>query len=343
MPFVYHRLGASDVPEHLVQPPHDGLRVVAEATQPHIARSIQQALISLKNEVTPRFMYRAMTSGQGVGYALTGTIDKFKDDLRAAKIFLANVHLQAGAVMEHRLGLNVRKDTLNFDLGALPQPTQDALDDYDFGLVREVSDDVLRSISNVITRGVQAGWSPDKMARELKTAIGLTSDQYDAVSNYRSLLENGSPDALDRQLRDANYDPEVQSAVSGLTKLTPDQIERFTNRYADRYLAYRANTIARYESLRASNQGGYDSVQSAIDAGVISPEDVTTNWMIANDEITCPRCRSVIDIQPDGVPFGTAFTWAAGKRTGQIMLAPLHVDCRCTNTYNVVRSALGAA
>jgi hypothetical protein len=343
MPFVYHRLGASDVPGHLVQPPHDGLRVLAEATQPHIARTIQEAMIRLKNEITPRFMYRAMTSGQGVGFALTGAIDQFKDDLRAAKIFLANVHLQAGAIMEHRLGFRIRKDAINFDLGALPQPTQDALDNYDFGLVREVSDDVRRSISNVITQGVQSGWSPDKMARELKTAIGLTSDQYDAVSNYRSMLENGRPDALDRQLRDATFDPEVQSAVDGLTKLTPDQIERFSNRYADRYLAYRANTIARYESLRASNQGGSDSVQSAIDAGVISPEDVTTNWMIANDEITCPRCRSVVDIQPDGVPFGTAFTWAAGKRTGQVMLAPLHPDCRCTNTYNVVRSALEAA
>ena len=343
MPFVYHRLGASDVPGHLVQPPHDGLRVLAEATQPHIARTIHEALIKLRNEITPRFMYRAMTSGHGVGYALGDAISKFTDDLRAAKIFLANIHLQAGVVMEHRLGLTIRKDTLNFDLGALPQPTQDALDDYDFSLVSDVSDDVRQSISDVINRGIQNGWSPDKMARELRSAIGLTSDQYNAVSNYRSLLENGSADALDRQLRDATYDPEVQSAASGLTKLTPDQIERFTNRYADRYLAYRANTIARYESLRASNQGGSDSVQSAIDAGVISPEDVTTDWMIANDEITCPRCRSVIDIQPDGVPFGTAFTWAAGKRTGQIMLAPLHVDCRCTNTYNVVRSALGAA
>jgi hypothetical protein len=343
MPFVYHRLGASDVPEHLVQPPHDGLRVLAEATQPHIARTIQEALITLRNEITPRFMYRAMTSGHGVGYALGEAVDKFKDDLSAAKIFLANIHLQAGAVMEHRLGLNVRKDTINFDLGALPQPTQDALQDYDYGLVTDVSDDVRQSISNVITRGIQSGWSPDKMARELRSAIGLTSDQYNAVSNYRSLLESGSSDALDRQLRDATFDDTVQASVDGVSKLTPDQVERFTNRYADRYLAYRANTIARYESLRASNQGGYDSVQSAIDAGVISPEDVTTNWMIANDEITCPRCRSVIDIQPDGVPFGTFFTWAAGKRTGQIALAPLHPDCRCTNTYKVVRSALEAA
>lgn len=343
MPLVFHRLGAAGVPDHLVQPQHDGLRVLAEATQPHIARAIQQALISLKNEITPRFMYRAMTDGQGIGAGLSGAIDRFKDDLRSAKIFLANVHLQAGAIMEHRLGLNIRKDTINFDLGALPQPTQDALDSYDFGLVRDVSDDVRQSISSVITRGVQAGWSPDKMARELKTAVGLTSSQYDAVSNYRSLLENGRPDALDRQLRDATFDSAVQSSVDGLTKLTPDQIERFTNRYADRYLAYRANTIARYESLRASNQGGSDSVQSAIDAGVISPEDITTDWMIANDEITCPRCRSVVDIQPDGVPFGTPFTWAAGKRTGQIMLAPLHPDCRCTNTYKVVRSVLEAA
>ena len=62
-----------------------------------------------------------------------------------------------------------------------------------------------------------------------------------------------------------------------------------------------------------------------------------------NDEITCPRCRSIIDIQPDGVPFGTPFTWAAGKRSDQVMLPPLHPSCRCTANYKVVRSALEAA
>ena len=324
------------VPMRSRQQPHDHNRLISEATVPHLTQHIHSAFRAAQRAVTDRLIYESMASGNLV-HALQPVLGALNGGLQSSKIYLANAHLQARNVAAS--GIRVRKATVQFDLDALPQPTLDALDDYDFGLIRDVDDGTRGTISQVVNRGLQEGWSPGKMARSIRGSIGLTPTQEQAVNNFRTMLENGSPDALTRALRDARFDDTVQGAIDGVRALSPTQIDRMVGRYEDRYLALRANTIARYESLRASNQGSSDAIQEAIDNGDLDPERVYTTWMIANDELTCPACRSIVEIQPDGVPYGTPFQWAVqGKRAqrmGTVDLAPLHPDCRCTNSFRI--------
>lgn len=199
-------------------------------------------------------------------------------------------------------------------------------------LVREIGDDQKNTLRAMELWGVQRGMSPPDIGRTMRESIGLTLSQAQAVQNYRRLLETGSTDALQRALRDQRFDV----APAALADLNPDQINQRVDAYRRRYLAYRATTIARYETLSAANGGAVNAIRTSIQAGTL-PATTHVHWMIAHDERTCPRCRSIVHLQPDGVPMGTPFNWSHNGRSGQVMYAPLHPDCRCTNTFRVTR------
>lgn len=341
MSLVVKRVKHAHLPAHVRQSPHDPLLLVAKATQPHLAAAFRRAFAELKTRLDDRFVHRAMTSGNLLN-ALAPALDAFKTALQGTKVFLANSHLQGHTITKDQINGTVRKAVVQFDLDTLPQSTQDALDGYDFDLIQQVTDDVRDSISATIQRGISNGWAPAKMARQIRGSIGLTDSQSQAVDNYRNLLENGSPDALTRQLRDFRFDGTVQDAVDGLRTLAPDQVDAMVGRYEDRYVAFRADTIARSEALRAANGGAYDAIQQAIDDGTLDPDSVYAVWQISDDELTCDKCRSIVDEQPDGVPYGTPFRWNTVPKTkrgrgqsGEVMYPGLHPLCRCTIAFRI--------
>lgn len=198
--------------------------------------------------------------------------------------------------------------------------------------VREIGNDTRTTLNGVLSQGIAAGLPPAATARTLRESVGLTIAQAAAVQNYRRLLESGNVEALKRALRDKRFDV----GPAQLANLTSEQIDARVNAYRQRYLSYRATTIARYETLAAANGGAVNSIASAVGAGVLPPH-TRVGWMIAHDERTCPRCRSIVDIQPNGVEMGQPFHWAYNGRSGTIMSAPLHPSCRCTNTFRVMR------
>lgn len=339
MPLLLPLLKRSRVPAKNLQPAHDHSRMIAEATEPHMAAAVRAALGGLRASLTPEVIGRGLQRGDLWG-SLQPQMAQFQTALGTSKIFLANAHLQAGTLAARNL--LVRKADVSIDLSTLPDPTQAALDGYDFGLIQQLTDDVRASIADAVGDGIRQGYPPWKIAQRIRDTVGLTDRQAAAVENYRSMLENGNPDALDRALRDQRSDSTVEASIAGLRQLTQDQTDRLVSGYEDRYIAYRATTIARYETLRASNQGTFDAVQSAIDDGTLDPSRVTKTWLIADDELTCDRCRSIVEFQPDGVPMDQPFQWASSPKTrrgipetGYIDIAPLHPACRCTNGYSV--------
>lgn len=341
MTLVVKRVKHAHLPAHVRQSPYDPLLLIAKTTQPHLAAAFHRAFGELKSRLDDRFVHQAMSSGNLLG-ALNPALDAFRSALQGTKVYLANAHLQAHTVTSDQVKGTIRKAVVQFDLDTLPQSTQDALDGYDFNLIQQVTDDVRAGIANTINQGIKSGWAPAKMARQIRGSIGLTDSQTQAVDNYRNLLENGSPDALTRQLRDFRFDGTVQEAVDGNRTLDPGQVDAMVGRYEDRYVAYRANTIARYEALRAANAGAYDAIQQAIDDGTLDSDKVYTVWQISDDELTCEKCRSIVDEQPDGVPYGTPFSWNTIPKTkrgrgqsGQVMYPALHPSCRCTIAFRI--------
>lgn len=150
-------------------------------------------------------------------------------------------------------------------------------------LVREVTKQQRDAIRAALEQGLESGMNPRDVARLFRGSIGLTAYQQQTVGNYRRALRTGSSDALDRSLRDHRFDSTVERAVTGDRVLTRAQIDLMTQRYGERALAARAETIARTEALSAVHAGNFEMYDQAYEDGTLDPQFVTREWNTAAD------------------------------------------------------------
>ena len=183
--------------------------------------------------------------------------------------------------------------------------------------------------------GVQRGLNPVAQARAFRDSIGLTGKQELAVQRYRAALEGahrGSADALSRQLRDKRGDRAVARAARDGQPLTQTQINSMVQRYQRRYVAYRAQTIARTESLRAVNAANREAwLQAVQDPDVpIANSEVQREWFTAGDErVRAPHAdahgQKVVGVDTPFIVAGEALLYP-GHEAGS---AANVVLCRC--------------
>jgi len=98
-------------------------------------------------------------------------------------------------------------------------------------LVREVTDETKKAISNIIKVGIKEGKSMGQVAKEIRPLVGLTTKQTMAVVHYNEWLIENRPE---RSLKEINQSVEA---------------------YARRMHRRRADTIARTETARAQCEG----------------------------------------------------------------------------------------
>lgn len=203
-------------------------------------------------------------------------------------------------------------------------------------LIQQFTADQRDATRLAITNGITRGLNPIEQARAFRDSIGLTARQEAAVENYRRLLERGSAQALNRQLRDRRFDPTVAADVFGDRVLQADQINRIVERYRERYIQYRSETIARTESLRAVHESGQEAFKQAVDSGKIAQSDLVQEWITARDERVRDSHQSM---NGQKVPFGQPFTTGSGFsiRYPGDPSAPAHesINCRCTVTTRI--------
>lgn len=167
------------------------------------------------------------------------------------------------------------------------------LDSYTFNLIRETTQQTRDSVQAVIVRAFREGGHPYEQARSIRDMIGLTTTQEVAVANYRSALEDGGAsdlrNALGRSLRDGRYDRGLLRAIREEQPVSPERIDAMVDRYRERYLKYRAETIARTESIRASNKGQRELWRQAVEQDLMS-DDAQREWQASDDERQCEEC-----------------------------------------------------
>lgn len=235
----------------------------------------------------------------------------------------------------------------------------DWLQGYSLGLIQQIKNDTKEAIRDKLITGMTAGDNPIKVARQIKTEIGLTAKQAKAVANYRKELEafhlktgakayglgnkvdrvngrqvfkpdtDGSPlDGIDlRRLRDFRFDGKLKAAMVTGKPIPPAQIDKMVEAYARKYRQFRAQTIARTEALRSTNFGVHDAWRQIIDSGAAPEELVRRQWIVAKDERLCEVCAPVPGMNPKkGVPFMQAFQTPKGP----MMMPPAHPNCRCS-------------
>lgn len=212
----------------------------------------------------------------------------------------ASFGLSAAAVLRSQV------DTA-FDFSTLNARAVRDLSETRLRLVREFTQGQRTAAMEILSDSFQRGLPPIEQARRLKQSIGLTGYQGQVVANYRRALETGSADALQRQLRDRRFDPTVRRALAtnpNRVPLTTAQIDRMVERYTERWVAFRSETIARTETLAAASAGDLELWRQAVDAEVVDPEDIVSVWHTAADE----RVRSShnfmhLQERPIGEPF----------------------------------------
>lgn len=211
-------------------------------------------------------------------------------------------------------------------------------EDYKASLVRSISRDTRRTLEAVLRRGVNLGQNPNKIARAIRDNIGLTPAQAQAVENYRDELENLSPKALDRELRDARYDRSVARAIAQGESIPKEKIDAMVGRYQESYVQFRSETIARTEAIRSLNAGNYSLWQQAIRDGKVRRDWIRRQWIYTHDAKVRPSHAQIPKMNPDGVGMDEPFQ----SPEGQILFpgdpsAPpeMTINCRCTQMIRV--------
>ncbi len=134
------------------------------------------------------------------------------------------------------------------------------------------------------------------------------------------------PETLVRDLRNVvGLDPRRARALRSFEdKLREDKardVGAQVERYRERLLQNRAETIARTESVAVENQARFEAWDIAADAGQI-PADAEQEWVSSND--ACPVCDELDGVR---VPIGEAFPSSHGP-----VLPPAHPNCMCVLT-----------
>lgn len=273
-----------------------------------------------------------------------GQIDAALAMLEAYAAQLANevtqVYIDAGQetleAMGNRLGVIVSFDQTN--VRAVRFMTENRLE-----LIRGFTEGQRQVVREALTDGIRAGLNPRQQAIAFRDSIGLTPYQRSIVEGYRRDLQTLDPNALERVLRDGRFDGVVRRAIENETPLPAEQIDRMVGRYRERWIKYRAETIARNEGLSMAHAGTDEAIRQAIESGAVEELKARSTWNATNDgrtrDFSNGATTSHVTMDGQDRPFGEPFTSGAGNALDYPgdPTAPLEdtIECRCRASTRV--------
>lgn len=170
--------------------------------------------------------------------------------------------------------------------------------------VAQIDETTRAGLRTALTSGLEAQQPPAQTARQLRSQLGLTSQQQSAVAMA-----------------------EVQWRAEGKTEA---QVTGLRERLAAQKLRQRAEVIAHTESMTAANMGNQQLTIQARDAGWLSVTAKRT-WVITPDSHLCPGCAKIPEDYPDGVGLQETFL----TQWGAVLTPPAHPTCRCAVSIEV--------
>ena len=153
-----------------------------------------------------------------------------------------------------------------------------------------IINDQREAIRAVIEAGIEAGRGPRDTALNIVGRVnratgkreggivGLNAPQAKAWIKAGEELDALDPAYFERKLRDKRFDPMVRKAIETGKPLSKADRERVLNRYSDRLLKHRGDTIARTETIASLNAGRDEGIAQLIEAGNITEQQVVKVW-----------------------------------------------------------------
>lgn len=297
-----------------------------------LARAAINAIIASRNALGTRKVLSALIEQGRIQEAVEASA-------RAGALSLADdtaaIYVQSGQASSAWLGTVV---TANVSFDQVHNFAVDHIRQNRLTLVQQWSQQQRDIASAVLQEGVEEGLNPIAQARRFRASTGLTAYQDDIVNRYRDALnrvQTGDRSALNYALRDGRFNPTVERAAKLKEPLTTKQVNRMVQRYRERMIKRRAETIARTEALKSVNAGNHDAFRQAVDDRVITSDQVLRTWIAADDErtrlthVTANGQKVGID-----VPFivGASFLMYPGDPAGA---AEEIINCRCATTMRI--------
>ena len=208
---------------------------------------------------------------------------------------------------------------------------------YRAAFVTYITEKQRQAINSAIERSIMEGQTVAQLSRAIRGSIGLTVEQERWVENYRRQLLSMDAAALERALRDRRSDGLYQRLIDSGDMLTSDQIDSMVERYRQRMVKYRAETIARTEAYGAVQMGEYETILAADMQGSLSPL-LRRFWVDSADERVRVYHAPIASMNPEGVAVNEVFQTPLGPM--RYPLDPLgsarnRVNCRCHVEYEM--------
>lgn len=229
------------------------------------------------------------------------------------------------------------------------------LSEFSSRFVKEISDEMRKSIQETLTDGAMRGVNPRETAinivgrydpsthKRIGGTIGLASNQVKWVNSARRYLQNLDERYFSLGLRDKRFDSIVRKAIAEGKKLNKEKISQLITAYESKALKYRADAIARTETIQAINRAERAALAQNIEEGLISADMITKYWSNSADE----RVRlSHVDLghrynKENQISFNEPFETEDGSKLlypGDTSLgadASEIIHCRCKCVYHI--------
>lgn len=296
----------------------EGLARLLARLEPDLKAAILAALDRLRGTLPVRTLEEAIRSGvparvesvidwETLGLAL---LDELDEPMRRALLRGARIALED---LPGRTALTFETDA----------PLVRAwIGQHGAELVREIDRNTREGLRAILVEMFAREKPIGTAAKEIRTILGLTRRQAEAVQNFRRGLEASMRGERSlRQVRDQyRLSRDVRFPAEGLT---PATVDRLTEDYAARWRAHRAQVVAEHEAMAALSEGRRQGWLQAVREGALDPDKDVQVWLTTPDERACPVC----------IPMHNQRTLLTGRFTTgegtEILAPPAHVACRC--------------
>lgn len=268
-----------------------------------------------------------------------GRYGKLAEDIRAA--YLAGGNAEAASL--RRVEFDIQRASAQAWINQLQA---DAIQ-----VIAREQGDVIQA---VISHGQEIGIAPPRIARNLlgmmgsngeRTGgvVGLTGQDVQWLNNTRTQLASGDPslmrDYFQRVRRDKRYDGIVERAIEAGRPVNTADIDKITQRYAERLLSTRADTVASIQALEAYNAGRNQLYRQLVEDGM-DPAKITKRWKTRADEKVRASHRAMDgQTKPGDAPFVTPRGALMMNPGDSSMGAPMSeiARCRCRAVYSLAK------
>jgi hypothetical protein len=305
------------------------LLALLDLYEPRIRREFLRIIREIEDDLTLNALAEAIEAGgvaalvnevgQRVGQINETILDAFTQSARETA---ASVRSATGAAF------------------AFDRTGRDAVDRMrrsSLSLIREFTEQQRSATRAALVQGITIGENPRAMARRFRASIGLTEYQMRVVGAFEQALRDDPRQALSRQLRDRRFDRTIGRAAREDIPLTDEQIGRMVERYRERWLKHRSETIGRTEALRSVHEGHEAVLHQATGAGVVDASMVVREWIARLDGRTRDTHRAM-NGQNRGL--GEAFVSPSGARLAYPgdpdAPASETINCRCVVSTSIL-------